>query len=190
VAKKRSQKEQEVQQLHDDLLGVSTLVLTTFTGLSVAQETNLRRQVQASGGSYHVVKNTLAARAAKGTPAEPLLSGLKGVNSIAYTAGDPVALARTLTRYAKDNPAFTFRAGVVEGRVVSLEQIQALAQLPSREELLSRLLYLLQAPAQRLATTLNGVARNLAFVVKQAHDQKKFSEGDSPAAVGAAQVIV
>ncbi len=176
MAKKRSQKEQEVQQLHNDLLGVSTLVLTTFTGLTVAQETDLRRQVQASGGRYHVVKNTLAARAAKGTPAESLLSGLKGVNSIAYTAGDPVALARTLTRYAKDNPAFTFRAGVVEGRVVSLEQIQALAALPSREELLARLLGLLQAPAARLVSLLSAPARQLAVLLNLGVKENKFKQ--------------
>lgn len=181
MAKKRSQKEEEVKQLHEELLSVSSVVLSTFAGLSVEQETELRRQVQASGGRYHVIKNTLAARAAKGTPAEPLLTGLKGVNSIAYTGGDPVALAKALTKYAKDNPAFTFRAGLVEGRVISLEDIRALAALPAKEELLSRLLFLLQAPAQRLATTANAVARNLALVLKQAHGEKKFPEAGSPA---------
>lgn len=180
MAKKRGEKEKEVQKLHDELLGVSTVVLSTFSGLTVEQETELRRLVQAIGGKYHVVKNTLAARAAKGTPAEPLLKGLKGVNAIAWTASDPIALARTLTKYAKDNPSLTFRAGWVEGRVVSLDEIRALANLPAREELLSRLLFLLQAPAQRLATATSAVARNLALVLQQAHDEKKFSE--APAA--------
>jgi large subunit ribosomal protein L10 len=180
VAKKRNEKSKEVEQLHQELVHVGTLVLSTFSGLTVEQETELRRQVQATGGRYRVVKNTLAARAAKGTPAEPLLTNLTGVNAIAYTSGDPVALARALTRYAKDNPAFGFRAGVVEGRVLSLEELRTLASLPSREELLSRLLFLLQAGAQRLATALGAVSRNLALVVKQAHDEKKFVQAGSP----------
>ncbi|MFQ5817088.1 MAG: 50S ribosomal protein L10 [Terriglobia bacterium] len=182
MAKKRSQKEEAIKQLHGELLGLTSLVLSTFTQLSVEQETDLRRQVQATGGKYRVVKNTLAARAARGTPAEPLLTGLTGVNSIAYTAGDPVALAKALAKYAKDNPTFTFRAGLVEGRVLSLDQIHALAALPTRHELFSRLLFLLQASAQRLATAAGGVARNLAGVLKQAHEEKKFSEVASPAA--------
>ncbi|MBI4461700.1 MAG: 50S ribosomal protein L10 [Acidobacteria bacterium] len=181
MAKKRSQKETETERLHKELLGVSSVVLTTFSGLTVEQETDLRRVVQASGGKYHVIKNTLAHRAAQGTPAEALLKALKGVNSIAYTAGDPITLAKVLTKYAKDNPAFSFRAGLVEGRVVSLDQIQALAALPTREELLARLLYLLQAPAQRLATAVSAVGRNLAIVLNQAREEKKFSEGTTPA---------
>lgn len=180
MAKKRSQKDNEIARLHDELLGVSTLVLSTFTGLTVEQETELRRQVQASGGRYAVVKNTLAARAAQGTPAEPLLTGLRGVNSIAYTAGDPVALAKALAKYAKDNPSFAFRAGLVEGRVVSLDQIQALAALPRREELFAQLLALLQTPARQLVTAVGAVARNLAVVLKQAHEEKKFSQASSP----------
>ncbi|MFQ5926063.1 MAG: 50S ribosomal protein L10 [Terriglobia bacterium] len=182
MAKKRSQKDKEIEQLHGELLGVTSLVLSTFSGLTVEQETELRRQVQATGGNYQVVKNTLATRAARGTPAEPLLTGLTGVNSIAYTAGDPVALAKTLTKYAKENPAFIFRAGLVEGRVLSLEEIHALAALPTREELFSRLLFLFQAPAQWLARAVAAASRNLTLVLKQAHDEKKFSQAASPEA--------
>lgn len=175
MAKKRSQKETETERLHKELLGVSSVVLTTFSGLTVEQETDLRRVVQASGGKYHVIKNTLAHRAAQGTPAEALLKALKGVNSIAYTAGDPITLAKVLTKYAKDNPAFSFRAGVVEGRVLSFEQLQALAALPTREELFARLLGLLQAPAQRLVSVLSAPARQVAVVLGQAEKEKKFT---------------
>ncbi|MGH9863723.1 MAG: 50S ribosomal protein L10 [Candidatus Acidiferrales bacterium] len=176
MAKKRAQKEKDVETLHTDLLGISSLVLSTFQGLSVARDTELRRAVQAAGGKYRVVKNTLAQRAAEETPVAKLLAGLKGVNSIAYTKGDPIALAKVLTRYAKDNPAFTFRAGVVEGRVLSVEEFKAMAALPTREELLSKLLGMLNAPAQRLVGVLSAPARQLAVVLAQAEQEKKFSE--------------
>lgn len=176
MAKKRSQKEKEVERLRQELLRVTSLVLSSFHGLTVAQDTELRRLIQACGGKYRVVKNTLAERAAKGTPAESLLAGLTGVNSIAYTEGDPVSLARVLSKYAKDNPAFTFRAGLVEGRVLPLDEVEALGTLPTRDELFSRLLYLLQAPAQRLTAAAAGVGRNLVLVLKQGHEEKKFAE--------------
>ncbi len=134
-----------------ELGAVSTMILSTFQGITVEQDTALRRAVQASGGKYRVVKNTVAGRAGAGTPAEPLLANLEGTNSIAYTATDPVALAKILTKVAKEVPAFKFKAGWVEGRVISIQEIQQLAQLPSREELLSKVMFLLQAPAQRLA---------------------------------------
>src|SRR5437764_4696848 len=106
--KKRSEKKEEVEKLKSDLAKVSTVILTTFQGIKVAEDTQLRRAVQAAGGSYRVVKNTLAERAGAGTSAEPLLQGLSGTNSISYTETDPVALAKALTKVAKDVPAFRF----------------------------------------------------------------------------------
>lgn len=176
MPKKRSEKEREVESLHQELLRVASLVLSSFQGLTVQQDTELRRLIRAAGGHYRVVKNTLVERAAQNTPAASLLNRLKGVNSIAYTEGDPVALAKALTKYAKDNPAFSFHAGLLEGRVLSLEQLQALAALPAREELYSRLLSLLQAPAQRLAAGLMAPAYQLAWLLGQAQKEKKFSE--------------
>jgi large subunit ribosomal protein L10 len=177
--KKRSEKQQEVEQLKTELAQVSTVILTTFQGITVEEDTKLRRAVQAAGGRYRVVKNTLAERAGAGTPAEPLLKNLTGANSIAYTAADPVALAKVLTKAAKDVPAFRFKAGVVEGRVLSIEEIQRLAQLPSKDELFSKLMFLLQAPAQRIATALAAVSRNLAVTVNEAAKARKFGSGDS-----------
>ena len=136
----------------------------------------LRRAVQAVGGKYKVVKNTLAERAGSGTPAESLLKNLSGTNSIAYTALDPVALAKALTKIAKDVPAFQFKSGVVEGRVISISEIQQLANLPSKEELISKVMFLLNAPAQRIATALNALPRNLAVTVNEAIKANKFSE--------------
>jgi len=122
------------------------------------------------------VKNTLAERASKGTRVEEALKDLHGVTSIAYTQGDPVALAKALAKYAKDNPEFSFKAGVVEGRVVSIKEIEALATMPSKEEIYSKLLYLLNAPAQRLVTAMNAVGRNLAVVIDQGVKENKFKE--------------
>lgn len=180
MAKKRTQKQKELEQLQQELQRVSTVVLTTFQGLTVQQDTELRRAVQAAGGNYQVVKNTLARLASNGTAAETLLKQLKGINSIATTAGDPVALAKVLTKYAKDHPAFTFRAGVVEGRVLSLDELQALAALPAREELLARLLGLLQAPASRLVSLLSAPGRQLAVVLNQGVKENKFKQENLP----------
>ena len=174
--KKRSEKQKDVEQLKSELAKVSTVILTTFQGITVEEDAKLRRAVQAAGGRYRVVKNTLAERAGAGTPAEPLLRNLTGTNSIAYTSADPVALAKVLTRAAKDVLAFRFKAGVVEGRVLSIEQLQQLAQLPSREELLSKLMFLLRAPAQRIATALAAVSRNLAVTVQEAAQANKFAQ--------------
>lgn len=177
--KKRADKQKDLETLKSDLARVSTVILTTFQGITVEQDTKLRRAVEAAGGRYQVVKNTLAQRAGEGTAAEPVLKNLKGTNSIAYTSTDPVALAKVLTKVAKDVPAFQFRAGVVEGRVVSIEEIQALAAMPSREEILSKLLFLINSPAQRLVTVMNAVGRDLAVVVDQGVKEKKFG-GDEP----------
>ena len=174
--KKRSEKQQDMEQLKSELARVSTVILTTFQGITVEEDTKLRRAVQAAGGHYQVVKNTLAERVGAGTPAEPLLKNLTGTNSIAYTATDPVALAKVLTRIAKDVPAFRFKAGVVEGRVLSIEEIQRLAQLPSKDELFSKIMFLLQSPAQRIATALAAIPRNLAFVLNEAVKAEKFAK--------------
>lgn len=177
MAKKRDEKQRIVDDLRQELLHVSTLVLTSFSGLTVEKDTELRRAVEAAGGKYQVVKNTLAELAAKGTQASQLLQQMKGNNAIAYTTGDPVALAKSLTKFAKDNETFRFRAGVVEGRTVSVEELEALAALPTHQELLAKLLGLLMSPAQRLAGLLNQPARLTAATIKQAVEEKKFSEG-------------
>ena len=174
--KKRSEKQQDLENLQTDLAKVSTVILTTFQGITVEDDTKLRRAVQAVGGHYKVVKNTLAERAGAGTAAEPLLKNLTGTNSIAYTETDPVALAKALTKVAKDVPAFKFKAGVVEGRVLSIAEIQQLAQLPSKDELFSKILFLLQAPAQRIATALAAIPRNLAVVANEAVKANKFAD--------------
>ena len=175
--KKRSEKQADLDKLKSELARVSTVILTTFQGIKVDEDTRLRRAVQAAGGKYRVVKNTLAERAGAGTPAENLLKNLSGTNSIAYTETDPVALAKAITKVAKDVPAFQFKAGVVQGRVVSIADIKQLANLPSKDELISKIMFLLNAPAQRIAVALNGLPRNLAVTINEAIQANKFGSG-------------
>jgi len=173
--KKKNEKQQDLDQLKTDLAKVSTVILTTFQGITVEDDTKLRRAVQAAGGKYQVVKNTLAELAANGTPVGGVLKDLKGTNSIAYTNTDPVALAKALTKVAKDVPAFKFKSGIVEGKVISIAEIQQLANMPSKGELISKIMFLLNAPAQRLAVVINAVPRNAAVVVNEAVKANKFS---------------
>jgi large subunit ribosomal protein L10 len=176
MAVTKARKTEQVEKLSKDLSNVSHMVVATYTRLTVAQDYELRKALRGVGAKYQVVKNTLAERAAKGTKVEGALKDLAGVTSIAYTTGDPVAMAKALTKVAKDAPEFTFKVGVVEGRVISVKEIESLATMPSKEELMSKLLFLINAPAQRLATAINAVPRNLAVVIDQAVQQKKFKE--------------
>jgi large subunit ribosomal protein L10 len=178
--KKRSDKQRDLDNLKNDLAKVSTVILSTFQGITVEEDNRLRRAVQQVGGQYRVVKNTLAERAGAGTSSEPLLKNLTGTNSIAYTATDPVSLAKALTKIAKDVPAFKFRAGIVEGRVLSIAEIQQLAALPSKEELISKIMFLLNAPAQRIASVVSAVNRNLAVTVNEAVKANKFGSDSTP----------
>jgi len=175
MAVTRARKVEQVDKLGKDLQKVSTVIVTTYTKLTVAQDYELRKVLRSSGANYAVVKNTLAERAAKGTKVESALKDLSGVTSIAYTEGDPVALAKALAKYAKDNPDFSFKTGVVEGRVISIKEIQALATMPSKEEIYSKLLFLMSAPAQRLVTVMNAVGRDIAVVINQGVEKEKFA---------------
>ena len=182
MAVSRAKKKEQVDKLEKQLQTASSVIVTTYSKLTVAQDYELRKALRSTGAKYAVVKNTLAERAAKGTKAEGALKDLAGVTSIAYTEGDPVALAKALSKYAKDNPEFTFKAGVVEGRVISIDDIKALATMPSKEEIYSKLLFLINAPAQRLATAMNAVGRNLAVVLNQGVEKQKFAN-NAPAGV-------
>jgi large subunit ribosomal protein L10 len=176
MAVTRAKKVSQVEKLSVDLKNASSMIVATYSKLTVTQDFELRKALRPTGAKYRVVKNTLAERAGKGTKVEEALKNLTGVTSIAYTEGDPVALAKALAKYVKDNPEFSFKAGVVEGRVITVKEIESLATMPSKEELYSKLLYLLNAPSQRLVTAMNAVGRNLAVVVSQGVEQKKFKE--------------
>lgn len=172
--KKKPEKQQDLDSLREELMSAAHVFLAGYEKTTVQQDYELRKTVRGAGGKYKVVKNTIAGKAAEGTRSADLLKALKGMSSIAYTSGDPVALAKALTAYAKANPSFTFRAGMVEGHVVDVAAIQALANLPAKEEIYAKLLFLINAPAQRLVTAASGVGRNLAVVVDQGVKENKF----------------
>ena len=173
--KKKEDKKKDLDSLREDLRKSNNLFVTGYEKLKVSQDYELRKTIRAAGGKYRVVKNNLAEIAAEGTAAAPVLKGLRGMTSMAYTEGDPVALAKALTNYARTNPSFTFKAGLVEGRAIDIKSINDLANMPAREEILARLLFLINAPAQRLVTALGAVGRNLAVVVDQGVKDNKFS---------------
>jgi len=171
----KAKKTEQVEKLSKDLKNVSNVVVATYAKMTVAQDYELRKALRGAGAKYQVVKNTLAERAAKGTKVEGALKDLAGVTSIAYTTGDPVAMAKALTKYAKDTPEFTFKVGVVEGRVISIKEIEALASMPSKEEIYAKLLFLINSPAQRLVTVMNAVGRDVAVVIGQGVEKGKFT---------------
>ncbi|HTV08949.1 MAG TPA: 50S ribosomal protein L10 [Candidatus Aquilonibacter sp.] len=177
MALSKSKKNEKVKALASELEHSTSAIIGTFTGLTAAKDFELRKTIRAAGGRYHVVKNKLAAKSAQGTKVEKALQGLKGVSSVAYTSGDPVALAKALSNWVKDNAEFTFKLGIVDGKVINVQEIQSLATLPGKEELFSKLLFLINAPATRLATVINATGRNLAVVVNQAVEQNKLQGG-------------
>jgi large subunit ribosomal protein L10 len=186
MALTKAQKDKKVAALAADLEKSTSAIIGTFTGLTASKDFALRKTVREAGGSYHVVKNKLAARSSQGTKVEKALQGLKGVSGVAYTAGDPVALAKALSTWVKDNAEFTFKLGIVDGKVITKEEIGQLASLPGKEELFSKLLFLINAPAQRLVTVTNAVSRNLAVVIDQAREQGKLTGAASAPAASSA----
>jgi large subunit ribosomal protein L10 len=172
--KKKEDKQKDIESLRRDLERSKNVFVTGYEKLKVSQDFELRKTVRAAGGSYRVVKNNIAEIASEGTPSAEVLKGLRGMTSLVYTSGDPVALAKALTTYAKTNPTFSFKAGMVEGRAIDIRAINDLANMPSREEILARLLFLINAPATRLAQVINAVGRNLAVVVDQGTKENKF----------------
>jgi large subunit ribosomal protein L10 len=176
MALSRSRKAEKVEILSKELEHSTSAIIGTFAKLTVAQDFELRKTVRAVGGRYRVLKNRLAARASKGSKIESALQGLKGVSSVAYTSGDPVALAKALAGWVAENAEYTFKLGIIDGKVINVEEVNALATMPGREELFAKLLFLINSPAQRLATVINATGRDLAVVVNQAVEQKKFAE--------------
>ena len=172
--KKKEDKKKDIDSLRQDLSAAGNVFVTGYEKLKVGQDFELRKAVRAAGARYRVIKNNVAELAAEGTPAAGVLKDLRGMTSLAYTTSDPVALAKALTAYAKANPTFTFKAGLVEGRVIDIKAIHALASMPAREQILAQLLFLIKSPGQRLAQVINAAGRNVAVVLDQAAKENKF----------------
>jgi large subunit ribosomal protein L10 len=175
MALSKAKKAVQIDQLAHELEGSTSAIVGTFAKLTVSQDFELRKVVRGAGGRYRVLKNKLAARASKGTKVEQALQGLKGVSSVAYTSGDPVALAKALSTWMQENAEFTFKLGIVDGNVITVEEVKRLATMPSKEAIFAKLLFLINAPAQRLATVINATGRDIAVVINQAVEQGKFS---------------
>ena len=174
--KSRDEKAQDLEALRKELEQSPAIFVTGYEKMTVQQDFELRKTVRGAGGSYKIIKNNIADKASDGLGVNEVFGNLKGMTSIAWTTADPVALAKALTNYAKTNPSVTFKAGFVEGRVVEVKNIQDLANMPSKEELIAKVMFLINSSAQRLAVSLAGVARNLAVVIDQAAKEGKFKE--------------
>jgi len=174
--KNKNDKKKDLEQLKKTLAENKNIFVTSYEKMTVKQDFELRKSIRAAGGNYSVVKNNLADKASEGTSSHDVLGQLKGMTSLAYTAKDPVALAKALQKYAKENSQFTFKAGIVEGRVIDIKAISDLANMPPKEEIYAKLLYLINATSTRLVTSINGVGRNLAIVLDQAAKENKFQQ--------------
>jgi len=170
--KNREQKAEAISEFSEGIGKATNAFLISFKGITVPQVTELRKQVRESGSSYVVVKNTLALIAVGDSPLTQLKEQFKGETAVAYNTTDPVALAKVLSKFAKDVPVVQFKGAMLAGQIVPANQIQNIASLPSREELISKLLYLMQHPIRGLATVLQGTIRNFAVVVDQIAQQK------------------
>jgi large subunit ribosomal protein L10 len=182
MALSKAKKAEQINKLAHELEGSTSAIVGSFAKLTVAQDFELRKVVRNAGGRYRVLKNKLAARASKGTKVEQALQGLKGVSSVAYTSGDPVALAKALSTWIQENAEYTFKLGIVDGKVITVEEVKQLATMPSKEEIFAKLLFLINAPAQRLVTVLNAAGRDMAVVLNQAVEKGKFAAAAAPPA--------
>jgi large subunit ribosomal protein L10 len=172
--KNKTQKQKDLDALAEQFKQANAAMLVSFKNMTVAKDQELRRQLREAGISYSVVKNTLARKAAAGTPLEPMVDQFKGVTAVALSNSDPVGLSKAISKFTKANAdIFSFKVGLVEGKVVELKQVEAIASLPSRDELISKVLFLINVQAQRLATVINAVPRNLAVVLGQVQQQKE-----------------
>ena len=172
--KNKAQKQKDLEALAEQFKNANAAMLVSFNKMTVGKDQELRRQLREAGVSYAVVKNTLARKAAAGTALEPMTEQFKGVTAVALSTSDPVGLSKAIAKFSKANPEiFSFKTGLVEGKVIELRDVEAIASLPSRDELLSKVLFLVNCQAQRLVTVLQAVPRNLAIVVEQVRAQKE-----------------
>lgn len=184
--KSKETKQRDLEALTSSLQSSTSALVVSFNNLTVAKDMEFRNRIREAGAKYQVVKNTLARIAVKGTDFEQATESFKGVTAIAWTDGDPVVLSKAVSKFMKDNADnYTFKSGVVDGKLVDLTQLTTIANLPSKEELISKLLFVLNAQAQRIVTVINAVPRDLAVVIKQIGE--KAPAGAAPAAEAKAE---
>ena len=171
----RPEKASKVAELKDLLTASKGVVLVNYCGLTVAEDTELRAKMREAGVKYMVAKNTFIRIAAKEAGIEGLDSVLEHNTALAFSAEDPVAPAKILNDFSKDHKALELKAGVLDGKVIAVDEVKALAELPSREELLAKLVGSMQAPISGLVNVLQGTIRNFVYTL-EAGRQKKEQE--------------
>jgi large subunit ribosomal protein L10 len=171
--KTRAQKDQDIDVLHKEFQETPHALIVSFQGIKVADDERLRRELRQANLGYHVVKNTLAIRAAEGTPMAQIKDNFTGATAVALSKDDPVTLAKVLSKWAKESPVFSFKAGIVEGRAIQVADVEDLATMPAKEVLISKVMFLINSGAQRVAVATAGVARNLTVVIDQVRAQKE-----------------
>ena len=173
MALSREKKESLVASYRESVAAAQHAFLVDYRGISVPQVTELRDKIRDSGGEYVVVKNRLALRAIEGAEIEGLKEHFEGTVAVAYTNGDPLALAKVLADFSADVPAIEFKAGLVEGRTVVADEIRQIARLPGRDELVAKLLFLLQSPISRFVRSLGAIPQQLVTVLDQVAKAKQ-----------------
>ena len=187
--KTRETKANDLVALTESLQNSKSAMVVSFSGVTVAKDQEFRNSLREAGAKYEVVKNTLARIAVKGTQFEDVTEHFKGVSAIAWTDNDPVVLTKAISKFMKDNAdIYTFKTGVVDGKLVDLKQLTTIANLPSKDELIAKLLFALNSSAQRFVTVINAVPRDLAVVIKQISDAKPAPGAEAPVAVAEAVV--
>jgi large subunit ribosomal protein L10 len=174
--KQRQKKEQVVAEIKEKLEQSSSVILTDYRGLNVSQVTKMRAELRQAGVEFKVLKNTLTSLAANEVGLSELDQYLEGPTALAFSQDDPVAPAKILIKYAKEFKKLEIKGGVLEGKVVDLEAVKSLADLPSREELLAQVLRGMQSPMAGFAGVLSGTLRNFVYVLDAVRQQKAEAE--------------
>jgi len=169
----RPEKVAAVEQIREDLQASQAVFVTDYRGLTVTQMTKLRRKLREVGTEYRVVKNTLARRAAAEAGVEALEQLLAGPTAVAFAKQDPVATAKALNEFAKDSKILEIRGGLLEGKLLGVDDIQALADLPQREVLLAQVLGGMQAPIAGFVSVLQGTLRSLVYALNAVREKKE-----------------
>lgn len=173
MALSRQKKEELTEVYRSGVLTAPHVFVVGYQGVTVQQDTELRAKVRETGASYHVVKNRLVLRELDGAPLAELASTFQGPTAVAYSEDDPVSLAKVLTEFAKDVPAIEFKGGLVEGQPVASSEIQEIAELPSREQLIAKLLFLMQSPVSSFVRLLGALPEGFVRVLAQIGEKKE-----------------
>ncbi len=173
MSKTREQKSQIVDGLKDDFLKSQSIILTDYRGLTVKDETSLRKKVRDTGSKYEIIKNTLGILAAKESGIEGLDELLAGPTAAVFGYDDPVSPAKVLADYAKDHDQIKIKGGLINGRIIGADEVETLAKLPPREELIAKMLGDMQSPISGLAGALSGIIRKLLYALNAVAEIKE-----------------